>query len=43
MYFRTVVRFGTSAPAWQHLNKVLALACGARDAHLVRLDLYRIT
>ena len=43
MYFRTVVRFSTAAPAWSHLNKVLALACGARDAHLVRLDLYRIT
>lgn len=43
MYFRTVVRFSTAAPAWQHLNKVLALACGAREAHRVRLDLYRIT
>jgi hypothetical protein len=42
MYFRTVVRFTTAAPAWQHLNKTLALACGARDAQLVRLDLYRI-
>ncbi|MEY4751662.1 MAG: hypothetical protein RIQ60_3876 [Pseudomonadota bacterium] len=43
MYFRTAVRFTTGAPAWQHLNKTLALACGARDAALVRLDLYRIT
>jgi hypothetical protein len=43
MYFRTVVRFTTSAPAWLHLNKTLALACGAREAHRVRLDLYRIT
>jgi hypothetical protein len=38
-----VVRFTTSAPAWLHLNKTLALACGAREAHRVRLDLYRIT
>jgi hypothetical protein len=42
MYFRTAVRFASGAPAWQHLNKVIALACGARDARLVKLDLYRI-
>ncbi len=42
MYFRTAVRFATGAPAWQHLNRVLALACGARDAQLVKLDLYRV-
>ena len=42
-FFRTVVRFTTGAPAWLHLNKVLALACGEREARLVKLDLYRIT
>jgi hypothetical protein len=42
-FFRTIVRFTTGAPAWMHLNKVLALACGERQAHRVRLDLYRIT
>jgi hypothetical protein len=42
-FFRTVVRFQTGAPAWQHLNKVLALAIGQREARLVLLDLYRIT
>ena len=42
MYFRTVVRFTSGAPAWQGLNRTLALACGARDAHLVTLDLYRV-
>ncbi len=42
-FFRTVVRFTTGAPAWLHLNKVLALACGQREARLVLLDLYRIT
>ncbi|MCE2914763.1 MAG: DUF3237 family protein [Rubrivivax sp.] len=42
-FFRTVVRFTTGAPAWQHLNKVLALACGQREARRVLLDLYRIT
>lgn len=42
-FFRTLVRFTTGAPAWAHLNKVMAIACGQRDARLVRLDLYRIT
>ena len=42
-FFRTIVRFTTGAPAWLHLNKVMALACGQRDAAMVRLDLYRIT
>jgi Protein of unknown function (DUF3237) len=42
MYFRTAIRFTTGAPAWQHLNRVIAIACGARDARLVRLDLYRV-
>ena len=41
-YFRTVVRFTTGAPAWLHLNKVLALAVGQREAALVKLDFYRI-
>jgi hypothetical protein len=42
-FFRTVVRFTTGAPAWLHLNMVLALACGQREARQVLLDLYRIT
>jgi hypothetical protein len=42
MYFRTAVRFTTGAPAWAHLNRVIAIACGAREARLVRLDLYRL-
>ncbi len=42
-FFRTVVRFTTGAPAWLHLNKVLALAVGQRDASAVLLDFYRIT
>jgi hypothetical protein len=42
-FFRTVVRFTTGAPGWLHLNKVMALAVGAREARVVRLDLYRIT
>jgi hypothetical protein len=42
-FFRTLVRFTTGAPAWSHLNKVMAIACGQREARLVKLDLYRIT
>jgi hypothetical protein len=42
-FFRTVVRFQTGAAAWLHLNKVLALAVGQREAAAVLLDVYRIT
>lgn len=42
-FFRTIMRFTTGAPAWLHLNKVLALACGTREARRVLLDIYRIT
>lgn len=42
MYFRTAVRFTTGAPAWSHLNRTLAIACGARHARQVRLDFYSV-
>ena len=42
-FFRTVVRFSTGAPAWLHLNKVIALALGQRESRAVLLDFYRIT
>jgi Protein of unknown function (DUF3237) len=42
-FFRTVMRFTTGAPQWLHLNKVLALAVGQREARSVLLDVYRIT
>ena len=41
-YFRTVVRLTTGAPAWAHLNKVMAIAVGQRQARRVILDLYAI-
>ena len=41
-FFRTLVRFTTGAPAWQQLNKVMAIACGQREARLVLLDVYRL-
>ena len=42
-FFRTLMRFTTGAPQWLHLNKVMALAVGERQAGLVLLDVYRIT
>lgn len=42
MYFRTAVRFTTGAASWMHLNRAIAIACGAREARLVTLDLYRL-
>ena len=42
-FFRTLMRFQTGAPAWAHLNKVMALAVGQRLAKFVVLDVYRIT
>lgn len=42
-FFRTLVRFTTGAPQWLHLNRVLAIAVGQREARAVLLDLYRLT
>lgn len=42
VYFRTVVRFATGAPQWLHLNRLLAIAVGQREALRVRLDFYRL-
>ncbi len=42
-FFRTLVRFTTGAAAWQHLNRVMAIARGERQARRVVLDLYRLT
>jgi hypothetical protein len=42
-YFRTVMRFQTGAPAWAHLNRLLALAYGERQAGEVLLDVYRVS
>jgi len=42
-FFRTLMCFQTGAPQWLHLNKVMALAVGQRQARLVVLDVYRIT
>jgi hypothetical protein len=41
-FFRTLMRFQTGAPPWAHLNRVMALAVGRREARAVLLDVYRI-
>jgi hypothetical protein len=40
--FRTLMRFTTGAPAWQHLNRVLALASGRREAREVLLQAWAV-
>jgi hypothetical protein len=42
-FFRTLVRFTTGHANWLHLNKVMAIARGQRQARQVLLDLYRLT
>ncbi len=42
-FFRTLVMLTTGAPQWAHLNKVMAIARGRRQARRVLLELYRLT
>src|ERR1051325_6410887 len=39
-YFRTVMRFATAHPSAVWMNRILALARGAREKNAVRLDVY---
>jgi hypothetical protein len=41
-YFRTVMRFETSDPEVDWMNRILAIARGAREARAVRLDVYEV-
>ena len=41
-YFRTVMRFETAEPTLAWLNRILALATGAREKFSVRLAVYEI-
>jgi hypothetical protein len=41
-YFRTVMRFETADPACDWLNRIIALATGAREQQAVRLDVYEV-
>jgi Protein of unknown function (DUF3237) len=42
-YFRTAMRFETSAAGLQHLNAVIAVGIGAREARRVRLNVWALT
>jgi len=42
-YFRTAMRFETAEPALAWLNRILAVAHGAREARLVRLQVYEVS
>jgi hypothetical protein len=41
-YFRTVMRFETADPACDWLNRIIAIATGAREQRAVRLDVYEV-
>jgi hypothetical protein len=41
-YFRTVMRFATGHASADWLNRILALARGAREKNAVRLDVYEV-
>mgnify|MGYP000856100576 FL=1 len=41
-FFRTVMRFTTGHPGWEHLNRVMALAIGHREPRQVVLDVYQV-
>jgi len=41
-YFRTAMRFETSDPSAAWLNRIIALARGAREPRAVRLDVFEV-
>ncbi len=41
-YFRTVLRLTTGHPAWSHLNRLLFVARGRREAAQVHLDVWQL-
>jgi hypothetical protein len=41
-YFRTAMRFETSDPACDWLNRIIALGRGAREARAVRLEVFEV-
>jgi Protein of unknown function (DUF3237) len=41
-YFRTAIRLRAAGQRWAHLNKMLAVATGARDAEAVRLQVFEV-
>jgi hypothetical protein len=41
-YFRTAMRFETSDPACDWLNRIVAIGRGAREARAVRLEVFEV-
>jgi hypothetical protein len=41
-YFRTVMRFEAADPSLDWLNRIIAVARGARERNAVRLDVYQV-
>lgn len=41
-YFRTAMRFETADPALDWMNRILAIARGAREPNAVRLDVHEV-
>lgn len=41
-YFRTLMRFETADPAFDWMNRILAIARGKREASAVRLNVYEV-
>jgi hypothetical protein len=41
-YFRTVMRFEAAHPSLDWLNRIIAIARGAREKNAVRLDVYEV-
>ena len=41
-FFRTAIRLTTGAPAWRHLNRLLAVGVGSRYATQVVIDVFQI-
>lgn len=42
-YFRTHIRLATSAPRWDRLNSIIAVARGERHPGQVRIHVYEVT
>ncbi|MCZ2497549.1 DUF3237 family protein [Xylophilus sp. Kf1] len=41
-FFRTAIRLTTGAPAWRHLNRIMAVGMGSRFARQVVIDVFQV-
>ena len=42
-FFRTAIRFTTGAPAWQQLNRTMAIGIGSRFTNRVVIDVFQLS